>query len=576
MGRSTEFFTQHLTRIRTATVSKLGRGDLASWIEQNTQIGGKNFSFKDHEYQHRILREEAPEIVIRKSAQTGISELCLRAAAGLVMIMPGSFRIGYTLPTASFSASYAQTRFNPIVQSSPALRNATNSDDIARADLKTFNSGGNFIKEIHFKGASVGQAAISTTLDMLIHDELSFSDMEVVSTYTSRMLHSPYKWKWSLSTPTYPGDPIDQAFSSSRRNWNFCKCSRCNHLFIPEFYEHVVVPGWGNHLDDITKENLHLVNYEQAQLLCPRCKKPANLQPEFRQWVCENPDTKHIAAGFQVQPFDAPNIVTIPSLIIASTQYANKSKFRQFSLGRPAVDADSGLMPEDVERVGFEASSTPFHTHVMGIDLGLICHFMVGGVGPGGELVVVHYERVPLKNFRARYWALKAQYRVSIVVSDIQPYTDLLMALSHEDHNLYGATYVNRQSMEIYDVKAVENDPASATEGIRMVHVNRNALFDRLMAEIRPQEGVSPGVAIRKAEDWSILKDHITDMKRSSAALRNGEFTTQWTKSHGGKDHYHHALGYLWVAAQMRGVASGASSTGLPLVTKFKLAPAKR
>jgi hypothetical protein len=572
MARADDFFAQHLARIRTATVSRLGRKDIAPWIEKNTFINGKNFSFKDHEYQLRILQEEAPELVIRKSAQTGISELCLRAAAGLVMIMPGSFRIGYTFPTATFASAYAQTRFNPIVQGSPALRAAVSSDDIARADLKTFGQG----KEVHFKGAATGNAAISTTLDMLIHDELSFSDMDVLGDYTSRMLHSAYRWKWSLSTPTYPGDPIDQAFSSSRRNWNFCKCSRCNHLFVPEFYEHVVVPGWDHHLDDITKDNLHLVNYEQAQLMCPRCKRPANLQPEFRQWVCENPDTKHIAVGFQVQPFDAPNIVTIPSLIIASTQYANKSKFRQFSLGRPAVDADSGLMPEDVERVGFEASTTPFNTHVMGIDLGLVCHFMVGGVGPSGELVVVHYERVQLKNFRARYWALKAQYRVSIVVSDIQPYTDLLMSLSHEDHNLYGATYVNRQSMEIYDVKAVEKDPESATEGIRMVHVNRNALFDRVMAEIRPQEGVAAGIAIRKTEDWSILKDHITDMKRSSAALRNGEFTTQWTKSHGGKDHYHHALGYVWVAAQMRGVASGSAATGLPLVSKFKLAAPKR
>ena len=562
-----DLFREHLARVRTATVSQMGRKDLAAWIERNTKIGGQNFSFLNHEYQHKILTDDSRELVIRKSAQTGISEMCLRAAAGLVMIMPGSFRIGYTFPTASFAASYAQTRFNPIVQFSPTLRAAVSSDDIARADLKTFGQG----KEIYFKGASVGQAAISTTLDMLVHDELSFSDPEIVGDYTSRMLHSQYKWRWSLSTPTFPGDAIDEAFSASRRHWNFCICEHCLHRFIPDYYSHVHIPGWDNHLDEITKSNIHLVRHTEAEFRCPRCHKPTSLQPEQREWVCENEGQKHIAAGYQVQPFDAPDIVTLSDLIIASTKYATKSKFRQFSLGRPAADADQGLTPEDLDRVGYSGSGTPFTGHVMGIDLGLVCHFMVGGIGPAGELVVVHYERVPLKNFRARYWSLKAQYSISIVVSDIQPYTDLIMSLSNEDMNLFGATYVNRQGMEVYAVRVDEEDSEKAQDGIRQVAVNRNALFDRVMAEIRPPEGVSPGIAIRKCDDWALLKEHVSDMKRAGATLRNGEFTSVWQKSSKGQDHYHHALGYLWVAAQMRGVAYGSMNTGMPLVTKFKL-----
>lgn len=551
----------HLQRLRSATVSKLGRRDLARWIEKNTFINSKPFSFLGHEYQERILSDESVEIIIRKSAQTGISEMSMRMALALVMIMPGAFRVGYTFPTASFASNYAKTRFASIIQGSPVLRAAMSSEDIDSADTKTFGPG----KEIYFKGAATGNAAISTTLDMLVHDEVSFSDQEILGDYHSRLIHSAYKWKVKLSTPTFPGDPIDEAFKASRRHWNFCKCNHCGHRFLPDYYEHVKIPGYDRHLDEVTRENLHTLRYSEAQLLCPVCIKPVDLSPANREWVCENPDDKYIAAGYQVQPFDAPTVVTLPDLIIASTSYANKSKFKQFSLGKPAEDAESGLTEEDLNTAGVELVSSPFTTHQMGIDLGLICHFTVGAIGGDGRLGVVHRERVPLSKFRERYWALKAQYRVTVVVSDIQPYTDLILGMSNEDPNLYGASYVTRNGLELFDVKVREDDPDSALLGVRQVHVNRNAMFDHILAEFRAGR-----VWTYKGADWELFKSHMQDMKRASATLRNGEFTSMWQKSSKGQDHYHHSLLYLTVAAMMRGIATNQLLSGLVPVAKFK------
>lgn len=558
----------HLSRVRGAAINQLGRRDLAAWIEKNTYIGGKLFSFKDHEYQHKILDDEAPELVIRKSAQTGISELCLRSAAGLVMIMPGSFRIGYTFPTATFAGDYAKTRFNPIVTTSPALRSAISSDDIDKAEIKTFGVG----KEIYFKGAATGNAAISTTLDMLIHDELSFSDDDVIGDYSSRVIHSAYKWKWSLSTPTYPGDPIDLAFSASRRNWNLCRCHHCGNRFVPDYYEHVKIPGWNKHLDEITKENLHLVDYAHAQFLCPKCGREASLQLEHREWVCENPSENHIATGIQVQPFDAPNVVTLQDLIIGSTKYATKTKFRQFALGRPAADGENGLIADDLERCAVQIAQSPCSTHVLGIDLGLVCHFVVGGVLPDGRVIAVHRRRVPLRDFRQEYAAICTQYRITVKVSDIQPYTDLIMSLSETDPMLFGGVYVSRGSMEVYDVRKKDEDRQSALANLRQVNINRNALFDKIMSMMRPAPDAEPEILFNRGDDWELFKTHMTDMKRATATLRNGEFTSMWQKSNRGNDHYHHAVGYMWVAAQIRGVAGSSAGVALSApVGKFKV-----
>ncbi len=556
----------HLARIRAATTNKLNRTDLAKWIEENTFINGRPFSFNKHEYQHRILTDSSPELVIRKSAQTGISEMSMRMALALIMVMPGAFRIGYTFPSAGFASNYAKTRLNPIILDSPALRAAISTADIDSSEIKTFGRG----KELYFKGAAVGNAAISTTLDLLVHDELSFSDPEIIGDYWSRVLHSDYKWRISLSTPTFIGDAIDQSFTNSRRHWNFCKCEHCNHQFVPDYYKNVQIPGYLGELDQITKSNLHTVRYKEAQFLCPKCWQPTSLLPEHREWVCENPTENHVAAGYQVQPFDAPQIVSTPSLVDASTKYASKAKFKQFSLGLPATDSESGFTEEEIDGIGIEMAQSPFHSHVLGVDLGMYCHFAVGGMAMDGTLVVVHYERVALKDFRVRYAALVAQYRITVKVSDIQPYTELIMSLSETDPRLFAARYVTRNGLEVYDLKQQEADVENAIEGVREVSVNRNGLFDKLLSVIRPAEGDESGIRIRKCGDWALLKQHMLAMRRGQGQLRNGEFSSFWTKPPDGQDHYFHALGYLWVASQMRGVAFAGGAIA-PAIRKFKV-----
>lgn len=543
----------HLQRLRVATTNRVGRKDIADWIEKETYINGRRFSFWGHEYQRRILQDDAVEIVVKKSAQTGISEMSLRLAAACMAVMPAPFAVGYILPTATFASDYAATRFNPIVESSPALRGMMSTDDVDKAQTKTFGPG----KAVYFKGAATGNAAISTTLDFLVMDEKSFLDQEVAGDYHSRILHSPYKWKLSLSTPTFSGDPIDTDFQNSKRHFNFVRCCHCSHSFIPDYFAHVKIPGFKGQLEEISKEHLHRIQYQNAFVECPNCGKEPSLMPEHREWVCENPTENHRAVGFQVSPFDAPTIVTPPSLVIASTSYSSMSKFKQFSLGQCAQDADQGFTEEDLERMGVQLVQSPFATHFMGVDLGLYCHLAVGGMDYEGRLGVVHWERVHLSKFRERFAALISEYRCVVQVSDVQPYTDLIMSLTDEYPNLYGGSFVTRQGLDLFEVRVKEDDPDKAQLNVRQVMLNRNALLDKLLAD-----GRAGMIWMRKTQEWSLVKSHLQDLKRAQATLRNGEFNSTWVKSSKAQDHFHFALLYLWVAAQLRGLVGG----GMPIV----------
>lgn len=555
-----EFRSQHLQRIRSATVDKLKLSDLPKWVEKETKINGRAFRFKDHEYQEKIMGDDSREVVIRKCSQVGISEMSIRMALGLVSLMD-SYSVIYTFPTATFAATYVKTRVDPVIVGSPFLKGAI-SNSVDSSEVKQV--GRNFL---YFKGAQAGTAAISVSCDHLIHDEVDFSDTMIIGQYQSRLTHSPYKRKTKLSTPTVPSGPIDTAFQHSQRHWLFVKCNHCSHSFIPDYYEHVKIPGYDDLLVKVTKDNLHRIRWEEATMLCPHCGREPSLQAEHREWVCENPGDKYVAKGYQVSPFDAPNLITTPYLVESSTQYDRVVDFQNFNLGIPAQDSENGFTEEDLNSMALEDVGLG-NTHVMGIDLGLICHFVVGFMAADMTAVAVYRERVPLNKFRERFFALAAQYRITIKVSDIQPYTDLIMALSSADPNLYGARYVSRNGLEVYDVKKQDEDPDNAIAGVREVSLNRNALFDKVLSEARAGR-----IKVVKGddEDWKLFKAHMTDMKRAAATLRNGEFTSVWQKSPKGRDHYHHALGYFWVAAQMRGIASGALSTGMPLVSTFKL-----
>lgn len=552
----------HLQRIRTATTQRVGRKDIADWIERETYLNGRRFSFAGHEFQKRILQEDAIEIVVKKSAQTGISELSLRLSAACMAVMPAPFAVGYILPTFSFATTYAATRFSPIVSTSPTLSAMMSSSDVDTATTKTFGPG----KAVYFKGASADTAAISTTLDFLVMDERSFASQEVLGTYHSRILHSPYKWKLSLSTPTFPGDPIDSEFQVSKRHFNFCRCNHCGHSFIPDYFAHVRIPGFRGQLEEITKDVLHRIRYEEAFVECPNCGREPSLMPEHRHWECENPTENHRVVGFQVSPFDAPTVVTPASLVIASTSYASLSKFKQFSLGQCAQDAEQGFTEEDIDKVAVQLAQSPFKYHFLGTDLGLWNHFVVVGMDPDGRVGLVHAERVHLSKFRERFAAIIAEYHCVVQVSDLQPYSDLIMSLTDDFPNLYAASFVTKQGLDTFEVRIRDENPDKAQLNVRQVMVNRHAMLDKLLAEVR-----SGNIWIRKTGEYETIKAHMQDLKRNSATLRGGEFVSQWIKSTKGADHYLFAIMYAYIAAQMRGLVTSAAPLEIFGVRKFKL-----
>lgn len=556
-----ELFMNHLQRLRAGADKAVAIKETSKWIAQNTTIGGRQYSYKNHEYQQRILDSEARELIVRKCSQVGITELAVRRALALCGMIK-NFTTIYTLPTAYFAATLSKTRIDPIINESPFLQELITSVD----NVEVKQLGNSFL---YLKGAASTNAPISIPADLLVHDELDFSDPQVISQYQSRLTHSPYKMKFKLSTPTIPGKGIDFEFSNSKRHFLFAKCNHCNHDFIPDYYEHVHIPGFSGDLRDITKRNLHTYDYRDATLNCPNCGQVPDLGPENRRWVCMNPDENQIAEGFQVSPFDAPALITPAYLIEASTNYADIADFVNFNLGLPYFSQESVLSPAEVQGL-ILPNRLEMPTHVMGVDLGKTCHVVVGAVAYDGSMQVVHTEEVPLQMLKQRYRELRLQFRVRVSVIDSLPYTDLILSMQAEDSNLWASVYTQFRGIELFTVKQHDEEPIKGLQQLRQINVSRDRTFDALMAFFRSGQ-------FSKVSDQNdaLFVTHCTDMRRvKDWSTRTQQIEFRWVKSEQGDDHFWFATSYAFLAKHILGTASG-SNIVLPFVTSFEVKPRK-
>ncbi len=543
------FYGDHVARVRAAVMRAHSLATVSEWITENTTLRGEPFSFLDHEFQETIVRDPSRQKNVRKCAQVGVSELSSRITLALANILDSTTFI-YTLPTADFAKNFVKTRVDPIILTSKALKDALNNT-ADNTQIKQFGT-----SFVYFKGTIGQSAAISVPADGLVHDEVDFSDQQVMSTYESRLIHSPYKFKLKFSTPTVEGFGISEEFQTSRRFWNFAKCEHCNEWFLPSYFEHVHVPGYEHDKREITKEKLPFIRWQEAKVLCPGCGREPDLGPENRAWVCENPTESHESVGYQVQPFDAPRIITASYLVEASTKYDRFVDFVNFGLGLPAEDKETSFSRAELEQLFIKAEISGYYARVAGIDMGMTCHVMIGAVSPTGQLLIVKTERVPLARIQERKDELTRDHAVSVSVMDSQPYTETLYRLQERDANLYGAIYVTSKNLALYTLKKVDEeleageDDKKAKEGEereRQVNINRNKAFDGLMHFVR-----AGNLLILEDENKDLIISHVQDMKRIKQFTAEKEITYVWQKSAKGQDHFHHALLYCWIASKMR------------------------
>ena len=555
---SDDIFKRHISRLRSSLAAH-SPDTICEFITQHTYLNGKKFSFEGHEYQKEILEDPAQTIVIVKSAQLGISEMSARLALARCALIDG-FNTIYTLPSASAAGNFMQTRISPVVDSSPYLKELV-SKDVDNNSIKRFSN-----SHLFLKGCQVDRQAISVPADLLVCDEVNNSDLEVLALFESRLIHSKYAQRVFLSTPSVPNFGIDRMFKESKRKYNLCQCHHCNEWFLPDYYEHVKIPGFSEDLSEITRGHFARPDFRwmDAYMACPKCGQKMDMPNAKRRWVIENPNDAFIDSGYQIQPFDCPTIITPAALVKASVSYERPVDWHNQRLGKSLEDRETSLAVSDIENTMIRDYPSGTMSYVVGLDMGSTCWAVVAAVLPDQTMIVVRAEPIPLHKVVGRTVELQQQYKIRMIVVDRGPMTEAVYQIQQRVRNSFAAVFVNSTGIDLFKVTDREGDASKGVEDMRQVNVSKDACMDVILALIR--SGNILKVSDDQDKAWIT---HLTDNKRIQM-FKNGELVFTWVKTMK-VDHYHMALVYAFCASRILGVSSGYSGGSLPLISSFKM-----
>lgn len=554
---SDDIFARHVSRLKSSLAAH-NPDTICDFITTHTQLRGKPFSFSGHEYQRTILEDPAQNIFIVKSAQMGISEMSARLAVARSALIDG-FSTIYTLPSATAAQNFMKTRIDPIINESSYLSELV-SKEVDNSSIKRLSN-----SYLYLKGCQVDRQAISVPADMLVCDEVNNSDQEVLTLFESRLIHSSYALRVFLSTPSVPNFGIDRMFKQSKRKFNMCQCGKCNHWFIPDYHEHVRIPGFTDDISHVSVSDFSRPDFRwmDAYVECPACKQKVDVVYASRQWVTENPDDAFVDSGYQVSPFDCPKIIKPSALVKSSVAYERPVDFYNQRLGKSLEDRDTSLAREELEQVTVQGMPSGPHSYVMGLDMGSTCWALICAVMPDQTLVIVKAEPIPLHRVVERTAQLQVQYRLRMIVVDRGPMTEAVYQIQQKVRNSFAAVFVMSKGIDLFKTIDRDADKDKGVEDMRQVNICKDACMDVLMGLVRAKRVLK--VSDEQDNAWY---QHMTDNKRVQV-FKNGELVFTWVKTLK-VDHYHMALIYAMVASRILGVSVGGNAP-LPLVSSFRV-----
>lgn len=558
-----------LDRLILALDSEAAYANMGNWLCNNTSIDGHRFSFKDHEFQEAIVNDTSRRSVVRKCSQVGLSEASARLALGISGTSRSSHFI-YIGPTSDWVRKFSSSRIETVIDESEVLTEMTKKGSQSVLLRKIGTS------YLWFGGTKGNTAAISIPAKRLWFDEYDFCDMKVAGQYESRIRHAPecevtkFKgWMTKFSTPTLPNFGVDIDFQQSDQKYYHVTCD-CGHQFAPDFFRDVVIPNAPKGFDIATlrKEDLHHYDTDNAYIACPKCKKDVWEElctPSKREWVAKYPD--RVISGWQVSPWDAPKVNSMPSLFKQMAGYENIADFYNFSLGIPYEDNTNSFSTEPVmsptgrcywnEAGGSEG-------YYMGVDVGRTSNIAIGTAKRNMKTGKIRIDINYLERFKAsidktldvRVCELMRLFNVLCCVIDSQPdFTVINKVAAKFPGKVFGCEYQeSRPSDQTITKDSKELSNIRVKDDIAIVKAYRTGVLNDFMklqngGAIRYPQFVSDAV---KDECREVAKNLQNLKKVRRPDLKTGDTYETYIKLDG-NDHYCHTLSYLNIAVQIKG-----------------------
>ena len=486
---------------------------ILQWITERGILNekGEAFDFYDRPFLLDILTDFSPNIAVTACAQVGKSVTF--SVKSLFAIKHLHFNVIYTMSSDSDVNEFVSSKFNKIVQTNIHEFKGMATDNVERKELND--------RFIFFKGTNSKTAAISTTADLLIHDEISRSDQNAIETYKSRTKASQYKGRWLFSNPGGERDELDLAWlNSDQREWTIT-CPHCgdrHYLVFPDS-----------------------INLETKKYICRACKQPISKDViRYGEWVAQNP-TKSFDPVKNPRGINGYHISHLMCVWISAEEVIEDSQgdpayFHNFVLGKAFSPGDLSVSRTTILDLWTPKELTTRNVF-LGIDVGNIRHYVIRS--DKGIIKIGRFTK------DSDIDDLIALWKPTSGVIDAMPDTTLsnyvvnkypFMRMSY-----FGENNNNPQTIVWWG----EGDK----QGI--VYSHRDRILDRMLTDMIEAKFLI-GVATDK--EFQLFIKHFETLRRVKVTNNKGIERYIWDSTTG-EDHYVFACLYAYIAAA--GIGAG-------------------
>lgn len=496
-----------MARAQHKTIKEKQYFSILQWLTEQGIVSekGEPFDWRNRPFLLDILTDMHPKQVVMACAQVGKSVTF--SLKTLFAVKHMRFNVIYTMPTDSDVKEFVASKFNKILQSNASEFRGMASDNVDRKELND--------RFIFFKGTVSESAPISTSADLLVHDEVSRSNQPAIEVYKSRTKASPYKGRWLFSNPGPERDELDLAWQKSDQRLWTVTCAAC-----------------GQDQDLVWPDS---VDIERRRYRCRTCDATiSDDDRRFGRYVAQNPGAE--VHGYRISHLMCPDI-TLKEIIEDSE--GDPGYFNNFVLGLAYTPGDLQVTKSTITDIWTPRfSEIDVGPRFIGIDVGNIKHY------------VIRTAKGIVKIGRFTKWedldAIIALWKPQAGVIDAMPDNT---AAKH-----YVETY---PWMEMSFFKENADNPQMIIwrgEGDRdgIVYSHRDRAIDRMLTDMIEAKWL---IAAPADKDFGDFIKHFETLRREKVVNNKGIERYIWASTTG-VDHYVFACLYADIA--MTGGGDGA------------------
>lgn len=519
---------------------------MGTYLEKNTKLKEKPFSFNRYPYQRGVVDDEHNNQVGIKCSQVGWSEVMQRWAAAWLKRHRSTKGI-YAYPDDDMRQKNVQSRLMPLIDETPVFNMGGGSKKPIRSItlLQIEKS------YLYVTGSKVGDAT-STDSDFVILDEYDLHNMQIAALFQSRLQNSEWKIRKYFSTPTYTEFGVDKLYRDSDQMEYMIRCDSCNHWQFPLFdLRWVHIPGLSSDVNDLVNDlNPHMLENQAIDLrgsyvCCEKCRAPLDLgREDNRSWVSKFP-SRYMLRGRRINCFSVSTRPVV-DLVTELMDYKRRDFIRGFknSVLGEAEDSSSARISEADIRMCIGSPTIPeIRTDIptfIGVDMGHNCHITVGQGYDLNNIKVVRMMCVPIALLKQTISELDNTYMV--IGGHVDRHPESQAANDVRDltqRRILPCEY--RGTKEVNFVVGPEGK-----EDYLYIQADRTTLLDEVAAAIRGHRIEFNGY---EGTDSSEIVVHLRNMVRVEAP----ETPAVWNKLDPA-DHYFHSIGFMLTAVKTKRV----------------------